>query len=127
MNKYAELTPEEKLVCAIFGEGTWPEGVRHFLSDEGLKAVNNLLDELQVADTAKARGVKVIRLRFGFEPRTDAEKMKPHHSDARTLDETKVYFGVTRERIRQIESKTLWMLRHPYLSRKLKSYLATRK
>jgi len=129
--EFAELTPEEKLVCAIFGEPAWREGVKHFLSDEGQIAVNTLLDEFVAHAKAQGnrfgeateRGVRILRLRFGFEPLTDAERMKHPSRGTRTYDEVKVYFGVTRERIRQIEAKTLRRLRHPAYSRKLKSYL----
>lgn len=139
--KYSELAPEEKLMCAIFGQPAWAGDVSHFLSDEGKKAVNDLLDEfvtkhhdhplphlhvMPASRTFCERGVKILRLRYGFEPRTDAEKVQPHSSDARTLDEVKVYLGVTRERIRQIEAKTLRMLRHPVYTRQLKSYLEGR-
>jgi len=125
--EFAELAPEEKLVCAIFGEPAWLEGIRHFLSDEERKAVNDLLDEFVAKHGSWGeRGVKVLRLRFGFEPRTEAEKAQPHSSNARSLDETKVYFGVTRERIRQIEAKALRLLRHPAWSRKLRPYLDQR-
>jgi RNA polymerase primary sigma factor len=44
---------------------------------------------------------------------------------ARTLEEGGREFGVTRERIRQIESKTLAKLRHPHRSQKLRDYLDT--
>jgi RNA polymerase primary sigma factor len=55
---------------------------------------------------------KVITLRFGLED-----------GHPRTLEEVGREFGVTRERIRQIESKTLAKLRHPSRSQKLKDYL----
>ena len=55
---------------------------------------------------------KVITLRFGLED-----------GHPRTLEEVGREFGVTRERIRQIESKTLAKLRHPSRSQKLKGYL----
>lgn len=55
---------------------------------------------------------KVITLRFGLEG-----------GHPRTLEEVGREFGVTRERIRQIESKTLAKLRHPSRSQKLKDYL----
>jgi RNA polymerase primary sigma factor len=58
------------------------------------------------------REKKVIQLRFGL---TDGH---PH-----TLEEVGKEFGVTRERIRQIESKTLSKLRHPSRSQKLRDYL----
>jgi RNA polymerase primary sigma factor len=58
------------------------------------------------------REKKVIQLRFGL---LDGQP--------RTLEEVGQEFGVTRERIRQIESKTLSKLRHPSRSQKLRDYL----
>ena len=67
----------------------------------------------KVLDGLAERERKVISLRFGLERRPS-----PHARGGRT----RVY-GVTRERIRQIESKTLAKLRHPSRSSKLKDYL----
>lgn len=127
--KWADLSPSEKLLCAIFGEPTWSDGVRHWLSAEGEKVLDDVLQHWESNakwPSVRERGVKIIRLRFGFEPRTEAEKIKPHSSDCRTLDEVKVYFGVTRERIRQIEGKVLRQLRHPVYAKRLKPYLTGR-
>jgi len=66
----------------------------------------------KVLDGLSERERKVIELRFGL---TDGHP--------RTLEEVGREFGVTRERIRQIESKTLCKLRHPSRSSKLKDYL----
>lgn len=66
----------------------------------------------QVLDGLAERERKVIILRFGL------DDGHPH-----TLEEVGKEFGVTRERIRQIESKTLAKLRHPSRSSKLKDYL----
>ena len=66
----------------------------------------------QVLDSLADRERKVIELRFGL---VDGHP--------RTLEEVGREFGVTRERIRQIESKTLAKLRHPSRSSKLKDYI----
>ena len=65
-----------------------------------------------VLHTLSTREKEVIRLRFGL---VDGQP--------RTLEEVGRKFGVTRERIRQIESKTLSKLRHPSRSQKLRDYL----
>lgn len=66
----------------------------------------------KVLEGLAERERKVISLRFGLED-----------GHPRTLEEVGREFGVTRERIRQIESKTLAKLRHPSRSSKLKDYL----
>ena len=70
------------------------------------EAVDEALGEL--TDREK----EVVRLRFGLDD-----------GQARTLEEVGREFGVTRERIRQIEAKTLAKLRHPQRSQKLKEFL----
>lgn len=125
--KSIELAPEEKLLNAIFGERAGREESRHFLNDEGCKAVNDLLDEfVSKSPTSRARGIKVIRLRFGLDARTEEEKAYPYSSHPRTLEEVGAYFGIGREGIRQVEAKTLRMLRHPHYSSRLKRYLEGR-
>ncbi len=77
-------------------------------------ATNEMLKD-EIADvllTLTEREEKVIRLRFGLED-----------GKSRTLEEVGQMFGVTRERIRQIEAKALRKLRHPSRSRKLKDYM----
>ena len=72
-----------------------------------------LQDQLQdVLHTLSEREAGVVRLRFGL---TDGMP--------RTLDEIGQVYGVTRERIRQIESKTMSKLRHPSRSQVLRDYL----
>jgi RNA polymerase primary sigma factor len=66
----------------------------------------------EVLETLTPREKKVLRLRFGLED-----------GRARTLEEVGQTFGVTRERIRQIEAKALRKLRHPSRSKRLKDFL----
>ena len=66
----------------------------------------------EVLSTLTPREMRVLRLRFGLDD-----------GRARTLEEVGQSFGVTRERIRQIEAKALRKLRHPSRSKKLKDFL----
>jgi RNA polymerase primary sigma factor len=77
-------------------------------------AAKRMLGEalMEALDELNEREKQVVRLRFGLED-----------GQAHTLEEVGKTFGVTRERIRQIESKTLAKLRHPMRSQKLKDYL----
>jgi RNA polymerase primary sigma factor len=73
-----------------------------------------LRDKLEeVLDTLSPREARILRLRFGLQ-------------DGRcyTLEEVGHKFGLTRERIRQIQHKALRRLRHPRRSRGLRGYLA---
>ena len=79
------------------------EAATRALRDE---ALNDALSELN------EREQKVMRLRFGLDD-----------GQMRTLEEVGKEFGVTRERVRQIESKTLAKLRHPHRSQRLRDYL----
>jgi RNA polymerase primary sigma factor len=75
---------------------------RKMLGDAVIEALSELSD----------REKEVVRLRFGLDD-----------GQARTLEEVGKEFGVTRERIRQIEAKTLAKLRNPHRSQKLRDYL----
>ena len=93
--------------------------VADFIKDESNMspeeyAINSKLkDEIsEVLLTLTEREEQVLKLRFGLEDGT-----------CRTLEEVGNMFGVTRERIRQIEAKALRKLRHPSRSKKLKDYL----
>ncbi len=90
-----------------------------FIEDEDVLAPADavsfhlLKEQLEgVLDTLTPREEKVLRLRFGLDD-----------GRSRTLEEVGQVFGVTRERIRQIEAKALRKLRHPSRSKKLKDYL----
>jgi RNA polymerase primary sigma factor len=72
------------------------------------EAVGDVLGELS------DREQEIVRLRFGLDG-----------SQAKTLEEVGREFGVTRERIRQIEAKTLAKLRHPQRSQRLREFLET--
>ncbi len=85
----------------------------HNMSPEEYATNEMLKDEISdILLTLTEREEKVIKLRFGLED-----------GKARTLEEVGQIFGVTRERIRQIEAKALRKLRHPSRSRKLRDYL----
>ncbi|MCQ3973249.1 MAG: RNA polymerase sigma factor RpoD [Anaerolineae bacterium] len=90
-----------------------------FIEDESVlgpvdAASKQLLKEQlhEILDSLSERERKVLEMRFGL---TDGQ--------GRTLEEVGSEFGVTRERIRQIEAKALRKLRHPIRSRKLRDYL----
>ena len=90
-----------------------------FIKDDGAEepldaATRQMLQDAvpDVLDELNDREKQVVRLRFGLD-----------EEQARTLEEVGKEFGVTRERIRQIESKTLAKLRHPHRSQKLRDYL----
>jgi RNA polymerase primary sigma factor len=91
-----------------------------FLEDHGVVSpadavININLKEMteQVLNTLTPREERVIKMRFGLEDGTE-----------RTLEEVGQTFGVTRERIRQIEAKALRKLRHPRSSRQLRPFFA---
>jgi RNA polymerase primary sigma factor len=65
-----------------------------------------------ILDSLSEREREVLEMRFGLKD-----------GQSHTLEEVGQFFGVTRERIRQIEAKALRKLRHPYRSRKLRDYL----
>jgi len=72
-----------------------------------------LEEELQeVLDSLTEKEKEVISLRYGLED-----------GETKTLEEVGKMFGVTRERIRQIEAKALRKLRHPSRSQKLRGYI----
>ena len=92
---------------------------RDFIEDQEVQAPADaaafelLREQLEdVLDTLTPREQRVLRLRFGLDD-----------GRTRTLEEVGQVFGVTRERIRQIEAKALRKLRHPMRSKRLKDYL----
>ena len=89
-----------------------------FIPAEGLQPEDQATRELlkdqleEVLDTLSPREKRVLQLRFGLE---DGKQ--------RTLEEVGREFGVTRERIRQIEAKAVRKLKHPTRAKKLRDYL----
>ena len=90
-----------------------------FIEDRGVVSpadavININLKEMteQVLNMLTPREERVIKMRFGLEDGTE-----------HTLEEVGQKFGVTRERIRQIEAKALRKLRHPSRSRQLRAFL----
>lgn len=92
----------------------------NFIEDESSptpaeSAYHTLLQEKleEVLATLTPREARILRLRYGL-----------HNGHSHTLEEVGRKFGLTRERIRQIEVEALRRLRHPRRSRQLKDYLA---
>ena len=89
-----------------------------FIKDQGLQPEEQATRELlktqlyEVLDGLSPREKRVLQLRFGLE---DGKQ--------RTLEEVGREFGVTRERIRQIEAKAIRKLKHPTRAKKLRGYL----
>ena len=89
-----------------------------FIADQGLQPDEQATRELlkihldEVLDSLSPREKRVLQLRFGLE---DGKQ--------RTLEEVGKEFGVTRERIRQIEAKAIRKLKHPTRAKKLRDYL----
>jgi RNA polymerase primary sigma factor len=124
-----ELTPEK--VREIIKVSQEPVSLETPIGDEGDSHLGDFIEDSDaivpidaasfvlmqehidgVLDSLGGREREIIRLRFGL---TDGR--------SRTLEEVGGEFGVTRERIRQIESKTLAKLRHPTNSAQLRDYL----
>ena len=83
------------------------------MSPEAFTASSLLREQLEdVLETLTDREENVLRLRFGLDD-----------GNIRTLEQVGKVFGVTRERIRQIEAKALRKLRHPSRSKQLKDFL----
>jgi RNA polymerase primary sigma factor len=129
MAKEMDITPEKVLEIQQYARE--PISLDQTIGDEGDSQLGDFIedseavvavdavsftllqDQLQsVLETLSEREAGVVRLRFGL---TDGQP--------RTLDEIGQVYGVTRERIRQIESKTMSKLRHPSRSQVLRDYL----
>ena len=146
-NRFSELNREERIVKVMDETGYPEEWVREcmmlkeyvltysslnvtvgedetvelgeFLSDDGVIPIEEMVENRElrrilddVLDTLTEKEKKVIRLRFGLEDNRQW-----------TLEEVGKLFNVTRERIRQIESKALRKLRHPSRLHNIKSFL----
>ncbi len=124
-----DMTPEK--VVEVQKYGREPISLHTPLGEEGDSEFGDLIEDSEavvpadavsftllqeqlhsVLDTLSDREAGVVRMRFGL---TDGQQ--------KTLDEIGKVYGVTRERIRQIESKTMAKLRHPSRSQVLRDYL----
>ena len=90
-----------------------------FIQDESVESPADAATKMMLSDAVgevlgelSEREQEIVRLRFGLDG-----------GQARTLEEVGKAFGVTRERIRQIEAKTLAKLRHPQRSQRLREFL----
>ncbi|MGA0865738.1 MAG: RNA polymerase sigma factor, partial [Candidatus Nanopelagicaceae bacterium] len=127
--KELDMTPEK--VVEVQKYGREPISLHTPLGEEGDSEFGDLIEDSEaivpaeavsftilqeelhkVLDTMSEREAGVVKMRFGL---TDGQP--------KTLDEIGKVYGVTRERIRQIESKTMSKLRHPSRSQSLRDYL----
>ena len=127
--KELDMTPEK--VVEVQKYGREPISLQTPLGEEGDSQFGDLIEDSEamvaidavsftllreqlgrVLDTLSEREAGVVTMRFGL---TDGQP--------KTLDEIGKVYGVTRERIRQIESKTMSKLRHPSRSQTLRDYL----
>ncbi len=104
-------TPVGEEEDSELGDFIEDQGTRSPLEEAHLTMLREQLRE--ILDTLPERERQVLEARFGLKD-----------GQWRTLDEVGQMFGLTRERIRQIESKALRKLRHPHYSRRLKDYLS---
>ena len=103
-----EVIPETNFLRAVFGREPRPLLAE---DEESLRGdVRETLSSLSVIDE---RGAAVLNARFGFE------------NGRRTLESVAEDHGVTRERVKQIEAKTLRKVRHPVISQHLQQYLSS--
>ncbi|MFF3596936.1 RNA polymerase sigma factor [Kitasatospora indigofera] len=129
LGKELDLTPERVIEVQRYGRE--PISLHTPLGDEGDSEFGDLIEDTEavkpadavsftllqeqlraVLETLAEREAGVVSMRFGL---TDGQP--------KTLDEIGKVYGVTRERIRQIESKTMSKLRHPSRSQVLRDYL----
>jgi RNA polymerase primary sigma factor len=127
--KELDMTPEK--VVEVQKYGREPVSLSTPLGEDGDSEFGDLIEDsdavvpadavsftllqeqlLSVLDTLSEREAGVVQMRFGL---TDGQP--------KTLDEIGKVYGVTRERIRQIEAKTMSKLRHPSRSQVLRDYL----
>ena len=127
--KELDMTPEK--VVEIQGYAREPVSLETTIGDDQDSSLGDFIEDAdapiaaevvsyglmqeqlgEVLRTLTDREAAVVKMRFGL---VDGQP--------RTLDEIGREFGLTRERIRQIESKTLSKLRHPSRSQKLRDYL----
>ncbi|WP_375546072.1 RNA polymerase sigma factor [Rothia terrae] len=127
--KELDMTPEKVIEVQKYGRE--PISLHTPLGEDGDSEFGDLIEDSEavvpadavsftllqeqlhsVLDTLSEREAGVVAMRFGM---TDGQ--------AKTLDEIGKVYGVTRERIRQIESKTMSKLRHPSRSQVLRDYL----
>ena len=124
-----DLTPER--VVEIQGYAREPVSLETSIGDEGDSSLGDFIEDTDapVASEVVSYGLMQEQLREVLASLSDREasvvKMRFGLTDGqpKTLDDIGKEFGLTRERIRQIESKTLSKLRHPSRAQKLRDYL----
>lgn len=127
--KELDITPEK--VSEVQQYAREPMSLDQMIGDEGVSNFGDFIEDTEAVMAVEALSFTMLRdqLRVILETLTEREagivRMRFGLNDGqpRTLDEIGQVFGVTRERIRQIESRTMSKLRHPARSQSLRDFL----
>ncbi len=129
LSKELGLTPER--VREIYKIAQHPISLQSEVGDSGESQFGDFLEDTAIESPAEATGYSILKDKMGEVLSTLTERERTViierfgllDGKPKTLEEVGVRFGVTRERVRQIEAKALKKLRHPTRAKKLQAFL----